>query len=386
MKLCGYDWPQGGTKQVVCKDDQGQVIELVKGYESPWQSANLTQLTAAPPPDANGTALAGYAWSAGGTKQVAYVDAQGHVIELVVATGNPWQWVDLTELTGAPLPGASGTDLTGYDWSREGTKQVVYVDGQGHVIELFVANGNPWQWVDLTHLTGAPPPGGTALAGYDWSWEGTKQVAYVDTQGHMIELVVAAGNPWQWVDLTQLTGAPPPGGTALAGYDWSAGGTKQVVYVDAQGHVIEPVVAAENPWQWVDLTQLTGAPLAVQGSLAGYDWLNGNTRQVAYVDAQGHVIELSVAVENPWQWVDLTALTSAPLLQQNPPTGFSWVWGATKQVVYVDDQGRVIELWVGLNDQWHAANLTALLRPEAGKKTASNLVVGSPGASISSSR
>jgi hypothetical protein len=43
MKLCGYDWPQGGTKQVVYVDDQGHVIELVKGWESPsWQAADLT--------------------------------------------------------------------------------------------------------------------------------------------------------------------------------------------------------------------------------------------------------------------------------------------------------------------------------------------------------
>ena len=28
MKLCGYDWPHGGRKQVVYVDDQGHVIEL----------------------------------------------------------------------------------------------------------------------------------------------------------------------------------------------------------------------------------------------------------------------------------------------------------------------------------------------------------------------
>ena len=234
MKLYGYDWPHGGTKQVACVDDQGHVIELVKGLESPWQSADLTELTGAPP--SSGTALAGYAWSAGGTKQVVYVDGQGHVIELVVATESPWQWVDLTELTGAPPPG--DTTLVGYDWYSGNTKQVVYVDGQGHVIELVVAAGSQWQWIDLTELTGAPPPSDTALAGYAWSAGGTKQVVYVDGQGHVIELVVAAGNPWQWIDLTELTGAPPPSDTALAGYAWSAGGTKQVVYVDGQGHVI----------------------------------------------------------------------------------------------------------------------------------------------------
>ena len=152
MKLCGYDWPQGGTKQVIYVDDQGHVIELVEGWESPWQSADLTELTGAPPP--GGTALAGYAWSAGGTKQVAYVDSQGHVIELFVAAVIPWHWVYLTELTGAPPPG--GTALAGYGWYRGNTKQVAYVDGQGQVIELFVAAGTPWQWVNLTELTGAP--------------------------------------------------------------------------------------------------------------------------------------------------------------------------------------------------------------------------------------
>ena len=44
-------------------------------------------------------------------------------------------------------------------------EQVVYVDEQGHVIELFVAAGTPWQWADLTQLTGAPLASGSAS---DW--------------------------------------------------------------------------------------------------------------------------------------------------------------------------------------------------------------------------
>ncbi len=203
MKLCGYDWPQGGTKQVVYGDDQGHVIELVKGWESPsWQAADLTKLTGAPPADASGTALVGYAWSAGRTKQVVYMDGQGHVIELFVAVGDPWQWVDLTELTGAPLP--SGTALTGYDWVRGETKQVAYVDGQGHVIELFVAVGDPWQWVDLTVLTGTPLLHQNPLTGYGWIWGATKQVAYVDDQGQVIELWVGLNGPWRYASLTAL--------------------------------------------------------------------------------------------------------------------------------------------------------------------------------------
>jgi hypothetical protein len=207
------------------------------------------------------------------------------------------------------------------------------------------------------------------LYGYDWPQGGTKQIAYVDGQSHMMELFVGFGNPWRSADLTVLTGAPPPNGSALAGYAWSAGGTKQVVYRDQKSHIIELFVAEGSPWRWVDLTVLTGAPPPAGPALAGYDWPNGQTKQVVYVDDQGHVIELFVARGSPWQWVDLTALTGAPLLHQKPLTGYAWVWGATKQVAYVDDQGEVIELRSGLNDQWHCFNLTARMRREAAQKT-----------------
>jgi catechol 2,3-dioxygenase-like lactoylglutathione lyase family enzyme len=360
MSLYGYDWPQGGTKQVIYIDHQHHLKELVVGLSSPWQVADLVALTAAPL--ASGSALTGYAWSAGGIKQAVYVDERGHVIELFVSAGAPWKWVDLTDLTGAPPVGRDG--LVGYDWLNAGTKQVVYVDEQGSVIELFVAVGKPWQWANLTELTGAPLPSGSALTGYAWSTGGTEQVVYVDKQGSVIELFVAVGKPWQWVNLTELTGAPLPSGSALTGYAWSAGGTKQVAYVDERGHVIELLVAAGAPWQWVDLTELANAPVASQQALAGYDWLNGGTKQVVYVDEQSHVIELFVAAGNPWQWADLTKLTGAPLLHQSPLTGYGWVWGATKQVAYVDEQGHVIELHAGLNSHWRCANLTTLTKSD----------------------
>ena len=203
------------------------------------------------------------------------------------------------------------------------------------------------------------------LYGYDWPQGGTKQIAYVNGQSHMMELFVGFGDLWQSADLTVLTGAPPPDGSAFAGYAWSAGGTKQVVYRDQKSHIIELFVARGRPWRWVDLTTLTGAPPPGGPALAGYDWPNGQTKQVAYVDDQGHVIELFVARGSPWQWVDLTALTGAPLLHQKPLTGYAWVWGATKQVAYVDDHGHMIELHVGLSDQWRCSILTAFKRREA---------------------
>ena len=77
-----------------------------------------------------------------------------------------------------------------------GTKQIAYVDGQSHMMELFVGFGDLWQSAHLTVLTGAPPPNGSAFAGYAWSAGGTKQVAYRDQKSHIIELFVARGSPW----------------------------------------------------------------------------------------------------------------------------------------------------------------------------------------------
>ena len=47
--------------------------------------------------------------------------------------------------------------LYGYDWPHGGMKQLVYVDEQGHVIELEMGVGSPWGSADLTELTGVPP-------------------------------------------------------------------------------------------------------------------------------------------------------------------------------------------------------------------------------------
>ncbi len=359
MNLHGHDWPQGGTKQVIYGNSHSHIIELFVGLGGRWQSADLTALTGAPV--LWGSALIGYAWPQGGTQQVVYVDSNGHIIELFVAVGGPWQMADLTALTDAPL--ADRGILTAYAWSSGGgTKQVVYVDSNGHIIELFVATGGRWQLADLTALTDAPLSSGSAIVGYDWPNGGTQQVVYVDDNGHIIELFVAVGGRWQLADLTALTGAPQQNGSGLTAYAWSAGRTKQVAYVADNGHIIELFVAAGDQWQCADLTALTGAPPPSGSELVGYDWVNGRTKQVTYVGDNGHIIELFVAAGTPWQFDDLTALTGAPLPQQGPITAYAWSWGATKQVAYADSNGHIIELFAGLRGRWGFADLTRLTR------------------------
>ncbi len=100
--------------------------------------------------------------------------------------------------------------------------------------------GNTWSYADLMdQLTDAPSADGNAIVGYVWKTNGTKQVVYISGIGHVHELVVGTVGMWKHTDLTQQTNAPLVEGDALAAYAWETGGTKQVVYVSEDGHIQE---------------------------------------------------------------------------------------------------------------------------------------------------
>src|SRR6266566_1799960 len=182
-----------------------------------------------------------------------------------------------------------GIRLAGYDWAQGGTKQVVYVDGNGHIQELFVQQGQPWSVADLSAIAGAPVTSIGAIAGYAWSQGGFKQVVYVGGNGHIQELFVQQGQPWSVADLSAITGAPPAISTAIVGYDWAKGGSKQVAYVDGNGHIQELFLTPGGAWSVADLTSITGANLAATENITGYAWSQGGTKQVVYVDYFGHI-------------------------------------------------------------------------------------------------
>jgi hypothetical protein len=95
--------------------------------------------------------------------------------------------------------------LTGFQWATQNSKQVYYVDADGHIIELFVTPATPWHATDLTAITGAPQANGRTLFGYEWATQPSKQVYYADTDGHIIELFVTPATPWHATDLTSIT-------------------------------------------------------------------------------------------------------------------------------------------------------------------------------------
>jgi len=362
--IVAYEWPLGGTKQVAFTSGDDHIHEMVSGQERVWSDADVSELASAPALALEMAIMTGFAWPDGRTRQIAYVspvDGNGHVHELVMREGNTWSYADLMDqLPGAPA--ADGLAIAGYAWKAHGTKQVVYTGSDSHLHELMVGVIGMWSYTDLMQLTGAPLAEGSTLAGYAWEAGGTKQVIYGSGDGHIHELVVGVGGNWGHTDLMQLTGAPLAEGSALAGYAWEAGGTKQAIYIGSDRHIYELVADRSGTWTYADLMQLTGAPLAAGSALAGYAWETGGTKQVVYVGLNRHVYELTYSAGGTWSHTDLTQLTSAPEASNELVLGYEWTAQYAKQVVYMDtrENPHIHELMLKHGSSWQHTDLTKL--------------------------
>jgi hypothetical protein len=297
--------------------------------------------------------LVGYEWHEGRSKQVAYISLDHHVHELFVAVGGDWQHTDLTTLASAPR--AINRFLVGYEWPESGSKQVAYLGQDGHIQELNVWMGGTWQHVDLNAITGAPPAV-AVTAGYSWSIGRSKQIVFVGDDDHIHELSVEMGKPWLHTDLTAQTNAPLPSSKHMVAYQWEAGQCKQVAYVSQDGHIHELFLEAGKRWQHADLSALTSAPRATD-LMVGYEWQEGRSKQVVFVGEDNHVHELFLVAGNSWSHVDLSALTHAPLAT-DVLTGYAWPQRRTKQVAYFGQDGYLHELFVEAGRTWQHVNLT----------------------------
>lgn len=333
-----YEEPFSEMKQVACISGDGHIHEMVTGQKGRWSDADVSELAGVPALALEMAIMTGYAWSAGLTRQIAYVspvDGNGHIHELVMRQGGTWSYADLMDQL-PTAPTADGVALTGYDWKANGTKHLLYTGSDSHIHELMAGAAGRWVHSDLTHLTGAPLAEGSALAGYAWEAGGTRQVMYGSGDGHIHELTAGKSGNWSHSDLTHLTGAPPAEGPALAGYVWVAGGSRQVVYMGSDRHIYELVADGSGAWTYGDLMRLTGAPLAEGSALAGYAWETGGSKQVVYVGSDRHIYELSYSAGSTWSHSDLTHLMGAPDASDELVVGYEWTSQFARQVVYLD--------------------------------------------------
>ena len=298
--------------------------------------------------------LVAYDWPEGRCKQVAYISPDHHVREFYIGLGGRSEQADLTFLTNAPL--AESRFLAAYAWSEGPTKQVAYVGQDKHIQELWVPVDGQWQRADLQELAGAPPVW-QITAGYSWSAGHSKQVVYIGDDGHIHELWVEKGAWWQHIDLTAVTNAPLPGSHYMVGYGWDEGRCKQVAYVGQDGQIHELFMPQGQSWQHVNLSALTQAPRAVD-LMVGFEWPEGRCKQIAFVSEDRHVHELSLVAGESWRHTDLSATTSAPPAT-DVLTGYVWPQGRSKQIAYVGLDRHVHELSVTIGGDWHYEDLTA---------------------------
>jgi hypothetical protein len=352
--LVGYNWSDGHTKQVAYIGPDHHIHEFYVVVEGMWQQEDLMALVEAPP--AGNRFLVGYEWPEGGTKQVAYLGQDEHVHELCVGVEGSWQHTDLNYITGAP---PANQVTAGYSWSAGHSKQVLFVGDDDHIHELVVEAGKPWRHVDLTAITNAPLPGSNFMVGYEWSEGQSKQVAYIGLDGHIHELSLLAGGLWQHLDLSAIAGAPRAV-DIMGGFEWPGGECKQVAFVSEDLHIHELVLAAGGAWQHADLNIITGAPDAMD-VLAGYAWLEGHSKQIVYAGQDGRIHELSVEAGGAWQHADLTELSQAPITPITCIDGYAWSAGNSKQVTYTGDDGVIRELWMPRGGGWVYTDLSIMV-------------------------
>ena len=311
--ITAYEWPLSGTIHIAYETGDEHIHEMSLGRKGTWRDDDITRVTGAP--ELEDAILTGASWQDGRTQQIAYASAMndnGHIYELVMYQDHPWSLEDpmLQPTDAAP---ADGFALVAYQWKDAGTKQLVYVGGDGHIHELMSGVDGPWRHTDLMAETGAPLAGDAALIGYAWEYGKTKQVVYTSNDGDVYELVCGLDSGWSFADLTSLTGAPLAVGSALAAFAWETGFSKQVVYVDSNHHLFELHTPLQRSWKHTDLTQLLGLVESSHDVLAAHEWTPEFAKHIAYLDTaeNPHIHSLILKHGEDWKHADVTSLTGA---------------------------------------------------------------------------
>jgi hypothetical protein len=283
--LSAYAWETGKSKQVVYLTWDGHIHELYVQLDGNWHHADLTRIAGAPTAEAGFTPcsfVSGYAWETGKSAQVAYITSNGDIHELYLQLGGNWRHADLTAVSGGwPIDPDRIKNFEcrfkGYAWEAGGSKQVAYQlveDRHSNfdlIGEMYVRLGNRWFFANTSLNTNEEQC--TLSSAYAWEAGESKQVVCKDIRdAHILELYTVGG-AWQSADLTELTGAPTPITSQVLGYSWEAGKSKQVVYTTRDGNIHELSIGLGGTWQHADLTELTGAPRPAEGSLlSAYGW------------------------------------------------------------------------------------------------------------------
>jgi hypothetical protein len=347
-------WGPSDQQHVNFIDTKGHVHELFIDTGRGWVDNDLMLLTR------SATAAAptgGIAGDFGNDQQhVNFLDARGHAHELYYPQNGPWQDNDLMSVARSTTIAAKGSPVDRY-WGPGNQQHVNFIAGNGHVHELFIDSGRNWIDNDLmqqSHSTTVAAASG-GMAG-DVGGNSQQHVNFLDGKGHVRELYYPQGGPWHENDLmasahTSTTAAP---GSPVARY-WSSSTQQHVDFIDGSGHVHELLIDSGHGWIDNNLMALADtATTAAPGSgLDGYVTRDG-AQHVNFVAANGHIHELYYPQGGPWRDNDLTALAKTPA-SAAPSSALAGDSGSNndqQHVNFFDVNGQVDELWIDTGRSW----------------------------------
>jgi hypothetical protein len=222
--------------------------------------------------------------------------------------------------------------------------------------------------VGISPALAAPPAPIVATPGSALSSVAYNDATFeISADGH-VHALMRNGSGWAPIDITNMVnGATAVPGSALSSALVSASsGQVAVFYLSADGHVhVLTGSLAGSPWRHVDVTAISGAPVAMPGtgltSVALLGSQPGSHLRTYYVSAAGHVEELgdSSGPGGSWGVADITATSGGLAASATPLTSMVCVEGGAlyPHVFHFTDGGGVQEL--ASKGGWHATDLMA---------------------------
>jgi hypothetical protein len=263
-----------------------------------------------------------------------------------------WQTQDLTALSGAPTAVLGG--IAGYPSQPDGTQQVMYVDTGGHIDDLW-RDQTGWHRRDSSAVTSAPPPR-LDVSGY--AFQGAQHAIYLST-AHHIEDLWWDQNGAHVEDLTALTNSPLST-DAITGYGFEAQGTQHVIYFSWPDDHVHELWWNQTGWHHTDMAAVVGAPLADPGGHPAA-YLFGGGQHVFYSGGGDRHMHELWSDAGGWHLNDLTAATGAPPSIGGFFTAYPFETQGTQHVIYKSfplNDMHLRELWWD-HTGWHTDDLTA---------------------------
>jgi RHS repeat-associated protein len=154
------------------------------------------------PVAAAGSKLASVADSNG--EHVYYLTSNGHSHHLWF-DGENWHDQDQTSFAGTSVVAASGSALTSFTISSDGSEHVIYLGTNNHVYDMSYSSVTDWVNTDLTASSGATVTAvaGGALTSFGLSAGNPGHVQYLTSNGHLYHLYWN-GSVWQNQDLMNI--------------------------------------------------------------------------------------------------------------------------------------------------------------------------------------